>query len=94
MLRRYVTAHLNATQARTNQLPAATLALAEAYNDAWELLGEPAPKTGAESSDSSVTVSRRLDPKSEPSPGFEHPALTDTEPLQQVRESLLTPSRS
>ena len=39
MLRRYVTAHLNATQARTDQLPAATDALLEAYNDAWELLG-------------------------------------------------------
>jgi hypothetical protein len=39
MLRRYVTAHLNATQARTDQLPAATHALLEAYNDAWELLG-------------------------------------------------------
>jgi hypothetical protein len=39
MLRRYVTAHLNATQARTDQLPAATHALREAYNDAWELLG-------------------------------------------------------
>ena len=39
MLRRYVTAHLNATQATTDQLPAATHALVEAYNDAWELLG-------------------------------------------------------
>jgi hypothetical protein len=39
MLRRYVTAHLNATQARTDQLPAATHALLEAYNDTWELLG-------------------------------------------------------
>jgi hypothetical protein len=39
MLRRYVTAHRNATQARTDQLPAATHALLEAYNDAWELLG-------------------------------------------------------
>jgi hypothetical protein len=39
MLRRYVTAHLNATQARSDQLPAATHALREAYNDAWELLG-------------------------------------------------------
>ena len=39
MLRRYVTAHLEAAQARTDQLPAATHALLEAYNDAWELLG-------------------------------------------------------
>ena len=39
MLRRYVTAHLNSTQARTDQLPAAAHALLEAYNDAWELLG-------------------------------------------------------
>jgi hypothetical protein len=39
MLKRYVTAHLNAAQARTDQLPAATHALLEAYNDAWELLG-------------------------------------------------------
>jgi hypothetical protein len=39
MLRRYVTAHLNAIQARTDQLPAATHALLEAYNDAWEVLG-------------------------------------------------------
>jgi hypothetical protein len=39
MLKRYVTAHLNAIQARTDQLPAATHALLEAYNDAWELLG-------------------------------------------------------
>ncbi len=93
MLRRYVTAHLNATQARIDQLPAATQALLEAYNDAWELLGEPAPKTVAESPASSVTVSR-LDPKSEPSRGFAHPAMADTEPLQQVHESLLTPSRS
>jgi len=38
MLRRYVTAHLNATQATTDQLPAATHALLEADNDAWELL--------------------------------------------------------
>lgn len=46
MLRRYVTAHLEAAQARTDQLPAATRALLEAYNDAWELLGnriEPRP---------------------------------------------------
>ena len=40
MLRRYVTAHRDATQARTDQLPAATHALLEAYNDAWELLGD------------------------------------------------------
>jgi transposase-like protein len=93
MLRRYLTAHLNATQARTDQLPAATHALLEAYNDAWELLGEPAPKTMAESPDSSVTLSR-LDPNNEPSLGLAHPALTDTEPLQQVHESFLTPSRS
>jgi hypothetical protein len=39
MLKRYVTAHLNAAQARTDQLPAATHALLEAYNDAWKLLG-------------------------------------------------------
>jgi len=39
MLKRYVTAHLNSTQASTDQLPAATHALLEAYNDAWELLG-------------------------------------------------------
>ena len=89
MLRRYVTAHRDATQARTDQLPAATHALLEAYNDAWELLGEPAPKTMAESPDSSVTVSR-LDPNN----GIAHPALTDTESVRQVHESFLTPSRS
>lgn len=93
MLRRYVTAHLNATQARTDQLPAATHALLDVYKDAWELLGEPAPKTLAEFPDSSVTESR-LDPNNEPSPGFAHPALTDTEPLLQGHESFLTPSRS
>lgn len=47
MLRRYVTAHLVAAQARTDQLPAATHALLEAYNDAWELLGNRiAPRPG------------------------------------------------
>jgi hypothetical protein len=40
MLRRYITAHFNATQARTDQVPAATHALLEASNDAWELLGD------------------------------------------------------
>ena len=93
MLRRYVTAHLNATQARTDQFPAATHALLEAYNDAWELLGEPAPKSVAESPDSALTVSRP-DPNNEPSLRFAHPALADTEPLQQVHETFLTPWRS
>lgn len=58
MLRRYVTAHAAAAQAGTGQLPAATQALLEAYNDARALLGEPAPKTVAESSKRWVTVSR------------------------------------
>jgi hypothetical protein len=58
MLRRYVTAHAAAAQAGTGQLPAATQALLEAYNDARALLGEPSPKTVAESSKSWVTVSR------------------------------------
>ena len=58
MLRRYVTAHSAAAQAGTGQLPAANQALLEAYNDARALLGEPAPKTVAESSKSWVTVSR------------------------------------
>jgi hypothetical protein len=58
MLRRYVTAHAAAAQAGTGQLPAATQALLEAYNDARELLGEPSPKTVAESSKGWVTVSR------------------------------------
>ena len=93
MLRRYATAHLNATRARTDQLSAATQALLDAYNDAWELLGEPAPKTMVESAGNSVNVSR-LDPKNERSRGFAHPALTDTEPLEQLHESLLTPSLS
>ena len=93
MLRRYLTTHLDAIQARTDQLPAATHALVGAYNDAWELLGEPAPNPMPESPDSSVTVSR-LDLNNKPSLGFAHPALTDTEPLQQVHESFLTPSRS
>ena len=57
MLRRYVTAHAAAAQAGT-RLPAATQALLEAYNDARALLGEPSPKTLAESSQSGVTVSR------------------------------------
>jgi len=50
-------------------------------------------KTESESPDSSVTGSR-LKPKNEPSRGFAHPALTDTEPLQQLHESFLIPSRS
>jgi len=58
MLRRYVTAHSAAAQAGTGQLPAATQALLEAYNDARALLGEPAPKTVTESSKRWVTVSR------------------------------------
>jgi hypothetical protein len=58
MLRRYVTAHAAAAQAGTRQLPAATQALLEAYNDARALLGEPSPKTVAESAKSWVTVSR------------------------------------
>ncbi len=57
MLRRYVTAHAVAAQAGT-LLPAATQALLEAYNDARALLGEPAPKTEAESLQSGITVSR------------------------------------
>ncbi len=93
MLRRYLTTHISATQARTDQFPAATHALLEAYNDAWELLGEPAPKTMADSPDSSVTESR-LDHTNEPYSRFAHLALTDTEPLLQVHESFLTPSRS
>ncbi len=58
MLRRYVMAHAAAAQAGIRQLPAATQALLEAYNDARALLGESAPKTVAESSESWVTVSR------------------------------------
>ena len=58
MLRRYVTAHSAAAQAGTGQLPAATQALLEAYDDARALLGEPATTTVAESSKSWVTVSR------------------------------------
>jgi hypothetical protein len=58
MLRRYVTAHAAAAQAGTRQLPAATQALLDAYNDARALLSEPSPKTVAESSKSWVTVSR------------------------------------
>jgi hypothetical protein len=57
MLRRYVTAHAAAAQAGT-RLPAAAQALREAYNDARALLGEPSPKTLAESSQSGLTVSR------------------------------------
>jgi hypothetical protein len=57
MLRRYVTAHAVAAQAGM-RLPAATQALLEAYNDARALLGEPAPKTEAESFKSGITVSR------------------------------------
>ena len=57
MLRRYVTAHAAAAQAGT-RLPAATQALLEAYNDARVLLGEPSPKTLAESRQSGVAVSR------------------------------------
>ena len=56
-LRRYVTAHAAAAQAGT-RLPTATQALLEAYNDARALLGEPSPRTVAESSKSGVTVSR------------------------------------
>ena len=93
LLRRYVTAHLDATQATTDQLPAATHALREAFNEAWDLLGEPAPKRVAEPPSGSAAVSR-LDPDNEPSVGFAHPALTDTEPLEPMHESFLTPSRS
>ncbi len=57
MLRRYVTAHAAAAQAGT-RLPAATQALFEAYNDARALLGEPAPRTEAESFKSGITASR------------------------------------
>jgi hypothetical protein len=57
MLRRYVTAHAAAAQAGS-RLPAATQALLEVDNDARALLGEPAPKTMAESSKRAVTVSR------------------------------------
>ena len=57
MLRRYVTAHAAAAQAGTRQLPAATQALLEVYNDARALLGEPSPKTVAESAKTWVTVS-------------------------------------
>jgi hypothetical protein len=58
MLRRYLTAHAMAAQAGTDQLAESAQALLEAYNDAWELLGEPAPQTIAESSKSWVTASR------------------------------------
>jgi hypothetical protein len=58
MLRRYVTAHSAVAQAGTGQLPAATQALLEAYNDARALLGETPTETVAESSKSWVTVSR------------------------------------
>jgi len=58
MLRRYVMAHAAAAQAGIRQLPAATQALLEAYNDARALLSEPSPKTVAESFKSGVTVSR------------------------------------
>jgi hypothetical protein len=57
MLRRYLTAHAMAAQAGSDQLPAATQALLEAYHDAWKLLGEPAPKTVTESSKSRLAVS-------------------------------------
>jgi hypothetical protein len=57
MLRRYATAHLYATRAKADQLPAATHALLEAYNDTWKLLGEPAPRIVAESPNGSVTGS-------------------------------------
>jgi uncharacterized protein YmfQ (DUF2313 family) len=56
MLRRYVTAHAAAAQAGT-RLSAATQALLEVYNDARALLGEPSPKTVAESAKTWVTVS-------------------------------------
>lgn len=58
MLRRYVMAHAAAAQAGIRQLPAATQALLDAYNDARALLSEPSPKTVAESPKSGVTVSR------------------------------------
>lgn len=58
MLRRYVVAHAAAAEAGIRQLPAATQALLEAYNDARALLGEPSQKTVTESSKSGVTVSR------------------------------------
>jgi hypothetical protein len=58
MLRRYVMAHAAAAQAGIRQLPAATQALLEAYDDARALLSEPSPKTAAESPKSGVTVSR------------------------------------
>jgi hypothetical protein len=61
MLRRYVTAHAAAAKAGTS-LPAASQALVEAYNDARALLGEPSPKTLAESSQSGVTDSRLAAP--------------------------------
>ena len=58
ILRRCLAAHAVAVQAGTSQLPAATQSLLEAYGDARALLGEPAPKTVAESYIGGVTVSR------------------------------------
>ncbi len=55
MLRRYVMAHTAAAQAGIRQLPAATQALLDAYNDARALLSEPSPKTVAESPKSGVS---------------------------------------
>ena len=57
MLRRFLTAYAAAAQAGS-RLPAAIQALPEVYNDARALLGEPAPKTVAESSKTGVTLSR------------------------------------
>lgn len=58
MLRRYVTAHAAAVQGGARQLQAATQALLEVYNDALTLLGEPAPKTTAESAKREASLSR------------------------------------
>lgn len=57
ILRRYVTAQA-AAQGGTCQPQAATQAMSEAYTDARALLGEPAPKTAAESAKRGATVSR------------------------------------
>ena len=58
MLRRYLIAHAVAARARPGQRQAATQTLIEAYNDAWQLLGKPAPRAIAESSQTAVTAPR------------------------------------
>jgi hypothetical protein len=88
MLRRYLAAQVTAAQAGTDQVPAAIQALLEAYKDAWELLGEPAPKTGpfaGVSLSNGYEHEGRLWDKSEPTAPWRGPDRRRSERRSQIR---------